>query len=146
MAHSMLIESVRKIVPATPGYTPVTRSQYETTSLKLYGCVRIALCESPQKEDQGFNFQGVIQVKTRERRAGTALADRRISIIYATQADNTDSPDPLVASSSRDLARGGQSRPGHFDLDRQLHQRRRLQNRTQDNDKRDVCPDCYSWG
>ena len=118
MAHRMLIESVREIVPATPGYTPVTRSHNETTSLKLYGCVRIALCESPQKEDQGFNFQGVIQVKTRERQAGTALADRRISIIYATQADNTNSPDSPVASSSRDLARRSQSRPGHFDVDR----------------------------
>ncbi len=118
MAHSMLIESVRKIVPATPRYTPVTRSHYETTSLKLYGCVRIALCESPQKEDQGFNFQGVIQVKTWEIRAGTALADRRFSIIYATQADNTDSPDPPIASSSRGLERRSQSSPGHLDVDR----------------------------
>ncbi len=121
MAHSMLIESVRDIVPATRGYESVTRSHYETTSLKLYGCVRIALCESPHKEDHGFNFQGVIQLKTWERRAGTAPADRRISIIYATQADNTDSPDPPVASSSRDLARRSQSRPGHLDVDRQLH-------------------------
>ncbi len=118
MAHSMLIKSVMDIVPATRGYAPVTRSHYETTSLKLYGCVRIALCESPQKEDQGFNFQGVIQVKTWERRAGTALADRRFSIIYATQAYNSDSPDPPVASSSRDLARGSQSRPGRLDVDR----------------------------
>jgi hypothetical protein len=62
----MLIERFRDIMPATPGYAPEAQFHYEKMSLQIYSCIWIALCESPQEEEQSFNFQWVIRVEFRK--------------------------------------------------------------------------------
>ena len=62
----------------------------------------------------------LLDIRTCDERimAGTAIADRRILVIYATKANIADSTHPPIASSLHGLARGIQRRPGHLDVDR----------------------------